>query len=691
MITQIQPHYLQKMAYVYLRQSTMGQVRHHQESTARQYALKDRALSLGWQSDQIRVLDADLGLSGTRTNNREDFKTLVADVSLEKVGAVFALEASRLSRSCSDWHRLLEICALTATLLIDEDGCYDPADFNDQLLLGFKGTMSQAELHFIRARLQGGKRNKAQRGELRFPLPVGYVYGEEPGSVLIDPDQEVRRAVELIFELFRQTGSAYGVVRHFAQHHLRFPKRAYGGIWNGKLLWGTLKHGRVLGVLNNPCYAGAYVFGRYRCSKSLFPDGQIQSRMQRQPIDSWAVLIQDHHRAYISWQEYLENQQILLQNQTNNSQQLLGNSARAGRALLQGLLLCGGCGRRLSPRYTGNAGIYPIYECTARHQDTIYRKECVNIQAGLVDQAISRRVLEVLQPEQLEIALRALKELEERREAIDRQWRMRIERLDYQAQLAQRRYEEVDPSYRLVATTLEKRWNEALEELQRLKDDYQKHRQQQGFELTSQQKAELVALAEDLPRLWQAQTTSAKDRKRMLRLLIKDVTVEKRRSEPKAFLHIRWQGGALEDLSVDLPLPVPERLRYSETILTQVRTLASTRTDEQIAAALNERQLPSATGKTFTKSMIQWIRYRYEIPAPVFKRPQELSVKELARRFSIGIGVVHYWIQRGHLAVRRLSERAPYWITLTAEKETELKDWIARSSRIKMEPIPKGS
>jgi DNA invertase Pin-like site-specific DNA recombinase len=691
MISQIQPRYHQRMAYVYLRQSTMGQVRHHQESTARQYALKDRALSLGWQSDQIRVLDADLGLSGTQTNNREDFKTLVADVSLEKVGAVFTLEASRLSRSCSDWHRLLEICALTATLLVDEDGCYDPADFNDQLLLGLKGTMSQAELHFIRARLQGGKRNKARRGELRFPLPVGYVYGEEPGSVLIDPDQEVCRAVELIFELFRQTGSAYGVVRHFAQHQLRFPKRAYGGIWNGKLLWGTLTHGRVLGVLNNPCYAGAYVFGRHRCSKSLSTDGQIQSRVQRQPIDSWAVLIQDHHPAYISWQEYLENQQILLQNQTNKPQQLLANSARAGRALLQGLLLCAGCGRRLSPRYTGNAGIYPIYECTARHQDTIYRKDCVTIQAGLVDQPISRRVLEVLQPEQLEIALRALKELEERREAIDRQWRMRIERLEYQAQLAQRRYEEVDPSHRLVAATLEKRWNEALEELQRLKDDYQNYRQQQGFELTSRQRAELLVLAEDLPRLWQAQTTSAKDRKRMLRLLIRDVTVEKRRKERKALLHIRWQGGAIEDLTVDLPLPMPERLRYCETILTQVRTLASTRSDQQIAAALNQQQLRSATGKAFTKSMIQWIRYRYEIPAPVFKRPEELTVKELARRFSIGIGVVHYWIQRGHLAVRRLTERAPYWITITAKKEAELKAWIACSSRIKMESIPKGS
>jgi DNA invertase Pin-like site-specific DNA recombinase len=689
MISKIQPQHHQKMAYIYLRQSTMGQVRHHQESTARQYALKDRALNLGWQNDQIRVLDRDLGLSGTQANNREDFKTLVADVSLEKVGAVFALEVSRLSRSCSDWHRMLEICALTATLLVDEDGCYDPADFNDQLLLGLKGTMSQAELHFIRARLQGGKRNKARRGELRFPLPVGYVYGEEPGSVLIDPDQEVRSAVGLIFELFRQTGSAYGVVRHFAQHQLRFPKRSYGGVWNGKLLWGNLKHSRVLGVLNNPCYAGAYVFGRFKSSKSLSSDGQIQSRVLEQPIDSWSVLIQDHHRPYISWQGYLENQQILSQNQNNKPEQLLPNSVREGRALLQGLLLCGGCGRRLSPRYKGNGGIYPTYECTARHQDTIHLKDCISIQTNLVDQAVSRRVLEVLQPEQFQIALRAVNQLQERNEAIDRQWRMRIERLDYQAQLAQRRYEEVDPSHRLVAATLEQRWNQTLEEAQRLKDDYKKYRQQQGLELTAKQQAELLALAEDLPRLWQAQTTSAKDRKRMLRLLIKDLTVEKRRAERKAILHIRWQGGAIEDLIVDLPLPMPVRIRYPQSIVSQVRTLASTMTDVQIAATLNQAQLRSAKGKPFTKDMIKWIRYRYEIPAPVLKRPEEFTVKELAAHFQIGIGVVHYWIGREQIPTRRLTKTAPYWLTISPQKESELRAWVTSSSRIKMQPIPK--
>ncbi len=579
MSEKILPRHHQKMAYVYLRQSTMGQVRHHQESTARQYAFQDRARSLGWPPEQIRVLDGDLGLSGTQMSQRPDFKTLVADVSLEKVGAVFALEASRLSRCCSDWHRLLEICAITGTLLVDEDGCYDPSEFNDQLLLGLKATMSQAELHFMRARLQGGKLNKAQRGELRFPLPVGYVYGQEPGSVLLDPDQEVCRVVKLVFDLFRETGSGYGVAHHFAQHNLKFPKRAYGGVWQGKLLWGKLVSGRVLGLLKNPRYAGAYVFGRHRSIKSISTEGQIQSRMELQPMDAWTVLIQGHHPGYIGWETYLENQRILSQNQTNQPERLLGSAAREGRALLQGLLLCAGCGRRLSPRYKGNGGIYPVYDCTRRHQDTIALKGCVYIQADPVDQAISQRVLEVLEPHQVELALRAVKELEARQEAIDRQWEMRLERLEYQAQLAQRRYEEVDPSNRLVAGTLEQRWNQALEEVEQLKREYQEHQQQQGLELSELQKAELQTLAEDLPRLWEAPSTSAKDRKRMLRLLIKDVTVERERRQPKACLHIRWQGGAVEDLAINLPRPAPDQVRYSESIVAEVRSLARTVSD----------------------------------------------------------------------------------------------------------------
>jgi DNA invertase Pin-like site-specific DNA recombinase len=683
MNNKIQIHHRQKMAYVYLRQSTMAQVYHHQESTQRQYALKDRALELGWLPDQIRVLDADLGQSGTQMNNRQDFKTLVADVSLEKVGAVFALEASRLSRSCSDWHRLLEICSLTGTLIVDADGCYDPADFNDQLLLGLKGTMSQAELHFIRARLQGGKRNKAQRGELRFPLPVGYVYGDEPGSVLPDPDVEVQNAVRLVFTLFRQTGSAYGVVRHFRQHNLNFPRRAYGGVWKGKLLWSTLIHGRVLSILSNPSYAGAYVFGRYRGAKSVSADGQIRSQVQRQPMGSWLVLIQEHHPGYIGWDDYLENQRMLEQNQTNTPEWCSSGAAREGRALLQGLLLCSHCGRKLSPRYTGNGGIYPIYECTRRKQDAHYSAECVIIQADLVDRAVSDRVLEVLHPEQVEIALRAVKELERRSQAVDQQWRMRIQRLEYQAQLAQRRYEEVDPSNRLVAGTLERRWNDALVELNTAQQELQRSRQQQGLELTEEQKAQLRALAEDLPKLWRSSTTSAQDRKRMLRLLVKDITVEKRRVERKALLHIRWQGGAVEDLSVDLPLPAPDKVRYPQALVNRVRTLAATLTDTQISLQLNEEGLLSAKGRPFTRNMVNWIRYRYDIPTLCLKNPDELTVSEVADHFGVRPGVVYYWIERGHLPARRLQTGSPYWITLGAEKEAELRTWVANSNRIK--------
>ena len=687
MISKIQAHHRQKMAYVYLRQSTMAQVYHHQESTQRQYALKDRALELGWMPDQIRVLDADLGLSGTQMNQRQDFKTLVADVSLEKVGAVFALEASRLSRSCSDWHRLLEICSLTGTLMVDADGCYDPADFNDQLLLGLKGTMSQAELHFLRGRLQGGKRNKAQRGELRFPLPVGFVYGQEPGSVLLDPDVEVQHTVRRVFELFRQTGSAYGVVRYFLQHHLSFPRRAYGGVWNGKILWGSLQHGRVLGLLSNPCYAGAYVYGRRRSVKSISTDGVVQSKVQQQPIDSWLVLIQTHHPGYIGWDEYLENQQMLAQNQTNQPEHCSSGAVREGRALLQGLLVCGHCGRRLSPRYTGHGGIHPVYECTRRQTDTHYSAACVRLSADLIDQAVCQRILEILQPEQIQIALRAVQELERRSQAIDQQWRMRMERLEYQAQIAQRRYEEVDPSNRLVAATLEQRWNEALQAKANAQDEFDRHRQQQELELTEEQKGQLLALAKDLPQLWKSPSTSAQDRKRMLRLLLKDVTVERLHAQRKALLHLRWQGGAVEDLNVNIPLPAPDKVRYPQPIVDRVRSLARSLSDMQIAAALKAEGLLSAKGKTFTVSMVKWIRFRHAIPAPSLKQPEELTVAQVADRFRVRPGVVYYWIERGHLPARRLGPGSAYWITLADEKEAELAAWVANSNRIKPQPI----
>jgi DNA invertase Pin-like site-specific DNA recombinase len=369
---------------------------------------------------------------------REDFKTLVADVSMGQVGAVFALEASRLARSCADWHRLLELCSLTNTLIIDADGCYDMANFNDLLVLGLKGTMSQAELHFLRVRLQGGKLNKAQKGELRFPLPVGFCYDDQR-RIVIDPDQEVQGAIRLLFDTFHRCGSAYGVVHHFARHGIRFPKRSYGGIWNGRLIWGRLSDGRVRGVLKNPSYAGLYAFGRYHYRKQISADGQIRSKMSAVPMSSWTVTIQNHHEAYISWEEFLENQSILQRNQVNGEGTILSGSAREGLALLQGLLLCGNCGRRLSIRYKGNGGLYPQYECNWLKREGLATRSCLNVRCDLLDNAISQRVLAALQPAQLQIAIAALQELQQRDESTTQQWRMRIERAQYEAQLAQKR------------------------------------------------------------------------------------------------------------------------------------------------------------------------------------------------------------------------------------------------------------
>ena len=322
-----------KPAYIYVRQSTLAQVRHHQESTERQYALQQKATELGWSETSIRILDRDLGISGAHTTGRTDFKTLVADVSMGQVGAVFALEASRLARSNADWHRLLELCAMTRTLVIDEDGCYDPGDFNDGLLLGLKGTMAQAELHFLRARLLGGKLNKAQKGELRLPLPVGLCH-DENGHIVPDPDEEVRGAVSLVFRLFRETGSAFAVVQNFAKRALRFPKRAYGGAWNGKLVWGYLTHTRVLCMLKNPSYAGVYVFGRYQYHQTISTTGEIQNKMRAVAMPEWRVQLKQHHEGYISWEEFLENRQRLEKNRTNGEQTMLSGPAREGLALL---------------------------------------------------------------------------------------------------------------------------------------------------------------------------------------------------------------------------------------------------------------------------------------------------------------------------------------------------------------------
>lgn len=681
MIEKVLQQHRQKPAFVYVRQSSMAQVRHHQESTERQYALKDKALQLGWTESAIRILDRDLGLSAAQMAGRDDFKVLIAEISMGNVGAVLALEASRLARSNADWHRLLQLCSLTNTLIIDEDGCYDLADFNDRLLLGLKGTMSEAELHFLRLRLLGGKLNKAKKGELRFPLPVGFSY-DSRGRTVFDPDQQVQDAIRLLFATFQQTGSAYAVVNHFALHAISFPKRSYGGVWDGSLIWGRLTHGRVLAALKNPSYAGAYVYGRFRYRKHISPDGEIRSSIDSVPMSSWTVTIPDHHQAFITWQQFLLNQAILERNQTRASEQaLLTGPAREGMSLLQGLLLCRKCGRRLTVSYRKTGS----YECNWVRREGLGSHSCLHVGSGLLDQAVSRRLLEVIQPAKLQIALEAFNQLEQRELAITRQWQMQIERADYEAQLAQRRYQEVDPSNRLVAATLERQWNEALEELQRVRLTFSE-RSKTRLTATAHQRDQILALAQDLPRLWMAPTTSQKDRKRLLRLVVKDITVEKSLNLKQVLLHIRWQGGAVETLNVDLPPRISDRLRYSNDVIDRVRTLVTTLPDDQIAETLNREGVSSSKGNPFNPSMVKWIRYRYRLPAPPSKQHNELSVKQTAALLGVSSYVVYYWIGRGILPVRRLNQRSPYWITLTPEKEAELREWVRSSSRIRLTP-----
>ena len=678
MSSKITEEHQSKPAYIYLRQSTPAQVLHHQESTERQYALRQKALELGWSEATVRTLDRDLGISGAQTTGRTDFKTLVADVSMGQVGAVFALEVSRLARSNADWYRLLELCALTKTLVIDEDGCYDPADFNDGLLLGLKGTMAQAELHFLRARLLGGKLNKAKKGELRCPLAVGLCYDDE-GRTILDPDGEVRGAVALVFRLFRETGSAYGVMRQFAQRGLRFPKRAYGGAWNGKIIWGPLSHSRVLGVLRNPSYAGMYVFGRYQYRRELSPEGEIHKRMQAVAMPAWRVSLKEHHEGYITWEEFLENAKRLEKNRPNGEGMLSG-PAREGSALLQGLLLCSQCGHALTVRYSGNRGIYPIYLCNWQRREGLATKDCMSFRCDLLDASVSEQVLKALQPAELELALAAVRELESRDQAIMHQWQMRLERAEYEVALAERRYQEVDPSNRLVAGTLERRWNVALVHLEELKKQAAEFQRREARIVTAEQKAKVLALARDFPRLWHAPSTHDKDRKRMLRLLIKDITVERLADPKQLSVHIRWHGGASTDLSVPIRRKAPDRLRYPPAIVERVRELARNLPDARIAHQLNRENHASTNGKPYTGSAIRWMRLRQQIPAPALKTREELTVQQVAKQFGVTKSVVYDWIDKGMIKARRFNWM-PYWITLSAGDEEKLRDWVCNASR----------
>ncbi len=675
--------HLSRRACVYLRQSTTYQVESNRESTERQYALAERALSLGWDQTQIQILDRDLGKSGQTTSGREDFHQLMAAVSLGEVGAVFALEASRLSRSQADWHKLLDICALTDTLVIDHDGIYNPNDFNDRVLLGFKGTWSHTELHGMRLRLQGAKLNKAQKGELRCTPPTGYVYDSD-GQLVFDPDESVVAAIALVFEKFRFLGTAYKVMQYFAQHELPFPRRIWRPGEVGTLHWGPVNHSRITAILHNPTYSGTYVYGRRR-SLPVIESGQIVGvKTQQLPEPDWKVVIHDAHPAYLSWLEYQQNQEQLKRNYGMIMPEGRIGSARSGSALLQGLVICGKCGRRMSPRYYGDNGHRASYECNQLHQQNAQFRRCWTVAAAAIDEAVAAHVLEAVTTEQLDISLAVLQELDQQALDLEHQWQLKLERARYEASRAERQYHLVEPENRLVARTLEKRWNEKLQQLAELEAAYQQASQGSRLEINQQQRQQILRLASDLPAVWHSVTTTAAERKEMLGLLVKQVALFPVESPTRqTCIAILWHTGATTELMIKRPTS-REKLSTPAEVIEAIRELTAGRTYAEMAELLNQRGFLTGKGRKFTPSAVNWICWKFQIKKPTSENPQGIradgyySTKALAEKLGVSIHTIHYWREKGVLEAHREYQRGPWWYLVTPEVLQTLRTKIHR-------------
>jgi DNA invertase Pin-like site-specific DNA recombinase len=646
----VKPEHLKRDAYLYVRQSTPRQVLENSESTKRQYALRQRAIALGWSSERIVVIDNDLGQSGASAVDREGFQKLVAEVGMGHAGLVIGLEVSRLARNSSDWHRLLEICAFTDTLILDEDGLYDPGQFNDRLLLGLKGTMSEAELHVMQARMRGGLLSKARRGELRLPLPVGFLYDIQD-QVILDPDQQVQQSIRTLLQSFRRLGSAGAVVKAFRDDKLLFPHRPRGGPQDGELLWIKLSITQVLSVLHNPRYAGAYVYGRTRIRRTL--QGTQQHRL---PQDSWHTLLLSSHIGYISWDEYQENQRRLQENAHALGPERRKSPPREGPALLQGLAICGICGERMKVIYHVRAGHrVPDYICDGRTVNDP-QPMCQWISGKDVDEVIGELLLEIVTPTAIEATLAVQQELQTRLDEVERLRKQQVECARYQAELAQRRYMRVDPDNRLVADTLEADWNRKLCALQEAQQQYEQQCQKDSMSMDEELRIRLHTLATDFPHLWRDPKTSDRERKRLAHLLLEDVTLVKRE---QLLIHVRFPGGATRTLE----LPRPRRVTATQpSVVAEVDRLLDGHSHDAIAKILNSRGSVSGYGKPFTGRMIGRMRIKYGLKNR-FERLRAkgmLTLDEMAQKLGIGTEQLKTWRAVGLLRAHLCNDKNEY-------------------------------
>lgn len=652
--SKVQPRHLKRNAYLYVRQSSLRQVFENSESTKRQYDLKQRAVALGWSLEQVIVIDSDLGQSGASAVDRAGFQRLVTEVSLGHAGVVMGLEVSRLARNSTDWHRLLEICALADVLIVDEDGVYDPAHFNDRLLLGLKGTMSEAELHVMRARLRGGLLNKARRGELEMRLPIGFVY-DAAKRVRRDPDARVQDIVRQLFRTFAQTGSATATVKAFRDQGLQFPHRVYGSAHKGEVLWSPLDHTRTLWILHHPRYAGAYCFGRARTRR--MPDGR--GRYARLPPEEWIALIRDAHEAYIPWEQYERNLQRLRENAQSQGDERQRGAPREGPALLQGLAVCAVCGERMTIRYhiRGDRRV-PDYMCQRRGIKT-GQPICQLVNGGPLDEAIGKLLVDAVTPVTLEVALAVQKELESRCDESDRLRHQEVERARYEADLARRRFMHVDPGNRLVADSLEAEWNQTLRALSEAQERYEKQKQTDSTSLSDKQRASIMALAKDFPRLWRDPRTPDRERKRMVRLLIADVTLLKG-TDIRA--QVRFNGGATHTLHLSPPKSAWQLRKSAPVVVAEVNRLLEDHTEAEIAELLNRKGLTSGMGKRFHRLIVRRIRSDYGLKSRYTRLRARglLTISEMAKRRRVCQTTIKLWRRAGLLAAHRYDDKGQY-------------------------------
>jgi DNA invertase Pin-like site-specific DNA recombinase len=651
--SKIKGSHLSRDAYLYIRQSTLRQVVENQESTKRQYGLRERAVALGWRSDQVVVVDSDLGLSGATTVGREGFKQLVSDVGMGRAGVVLGLEVSRLARNSVDWHRLLEICALTDTLILDEDGLYDPSHYNDRLLLGLKGTMSEAELHTLRARMRGGLLAKAQRGELRIKLPVGFVYDDED-RVVLHPDLQVREAFKLFFKTFKRTGTVGGVIRYFNEQGFHIPGHAARSE-NSEVVWGKLTLGRAVVILHNPRYAGAYAYGRRRQRKLI--DGHV--KIEKLPRKDWQVLQLDAHPGYITWQEYEHNQQRLKESARAFGLEGRAGTPREGPALLQGLVVCGVCGSRMTVQYQRRKGrLIPQYVCNIRAVQ--YREpSCQVIVGATIDEAVGKLLLEKLNPMALELTLSVQSEIQSRLDEADRLREKQVERTRYEADAARKRYMQVDPDNRLVASSLEAEWNEKLRlwEDAREQAERKKEEERAGFDDVTRRR--ILRLAEDLPAVWNHPSTPHRERKRIAALIIEDVTLTK---EEELKVHVRFRGGAVKTLVLPRPLTVMEMYATKPEVIAEINTLLEDHTNSEVITILNERDRRTGYGNAFNKDSLSWVMYNHKL-ASLKQRLRAagfLTRKEMGQMLGLSNWQIKAWQSRGLFRARTINDKGQW-------------------------------